>query len=146
MYSQRSTCFWHRYNAAWPFRAELSSGHAVPTAAVCSARELRWQLGCSLTQALSIFQYRTFQLSCHCHSQHTWRHTVLFHCLYQRDYEVIPAHDIEVHGENGGTLSLLTSAERATGANWIEGRVARTAALGRFGEYINLLSQTAIEP
>ena len=30
--------FWKRCNVDWPFRGEPSSGHAVPTAAVCSVR------------------------------------------------------------------------------------------------------------
>jgi len=31
--------FWKGYNAAWPFRGEPSSDHAVPTAAMCSVME-----------------------------------------------------------------------------------------------------------
>lgn len=34
---QCSKCFWKRYKAAWPLRGEPISGHAVPTAAVCSS-------------------------------------------------------------------------------------------------------------
>ena len=36
MYCQHSQCFSNRYNAAWPFGGEQSSGYAVPIAAVCS--------------------------------------------------------------------------------------------------------------
>jgi len=38
----KSKCFCNCCSAAWPFRAEPSSGHAVQTAAVCSVRELSW--------------------------------------------------------------------------------------------------------
>jgi hypothetical protein len=33
VFSQQIKCFWNRYNAAWPYRGEPSSDHAVPTAA-----------------------------------------------------------------------------------------------------------------
>jgi hypothetical protein len=47
-YCQHRKCFWNCCSAAWPFRAEPSSDHAVPTAAVCSVRELCWQVSRSL--------------------------------------------------------------------------------------------------
>jgi len=45
--------FWNRYNAAWPFWGEPSSDHAVPTAAVCSVRQLSWLVMWSLLLVLS---------------------------------------------------------------------------------------------
>ena len=38
-HSQHNKCSWKRYNAAWPFRGESNSDHAMPTAAKYSARE-----------------------------------------------------------------------------------------------------------
>ena len=44
MYFQYSKCFRKLYNAAWSFLGEPSSDQAVPTAAMCSVRGLRWQV------------------------------------------------------------------------------------------------------
>jgi hypothetical protein len=38
IFSHKSKCFWQKYQDAWPFRLQRSSGRAVLTTAVCSAR------------------------------------------------------------------------------------------------------------
>jgi hypothetical protein len=43
VHSQHTKCVWNRYNIAWPFRGELSSGRTVPTSAACCVRVLRYQ-------------------------------------------------------------------------------------------------------
>jgi len=47
LYSQQSTCFWKRYNAAWPFRVEPSGDHVTPPAVKYSVRNLASKLCCS---------------------------------------------------------------------------------------------------
>jgi hypothetical protein len=45
-YSQQSRYFWNRYNVFWPFRREPGCGRTVPTTAMCSVREIRYQVTC----------------------------------------------------------------------------------------------------
>jgi hypothetical protein len=42
--SQQSRYFWNRYDVAWPFQSKTNSGQTIPTSAVCSVRELRYQV------------------------------------------------------------------------------------------------------
>jgi hypothetical protein len=43
-YSEQSRCFWNRYNIAWLFQNEQSNERTMPSTAVCSVRELRYQV------------------------------------------------------------------------------------------------------